>query len=76
MTSKEEFYKWYHKSELHSLISAWQAACAWQKEQDARICESDIERYSNTVLTNGGHWKGKRDWNECAQAIREQGEEA
>ena len=43
------------------------------RESCAVICESPIERYSNTVMTNNGHWIGERTAHECAEAIRNGG---
>ena len=41
-----------------------------EREACAKLCDEDIQRYSNTVFTNNGYWYGKRDWNECSEAIR------
>ncbi len=39
-------------------------------EEAAKVCEKWVDRYSNTVITNNGHWSGRMDADECAAAIR------
>ena len=46
MTEREAFEAWAREEGYHSLfnyplgLSLWQAACAWQKEKDAKLCEA------------------------------------
>ena len=46
------------------MAEAWKAACSWQREKDAKICEDQIDEQSST------------GWNGCAEmcmyAIRSQ----
>lgn len=78
-----EFNKWWDEDNLTQTNpypedtpvwwawEGWQAGIRMQREKDALICEQDIVRYSN-IMNKGPRFTDKRDWNECAEAIREQ----
>lgn len=72
MNRQEAFEAWWGEPTSHTEaldkqqdFDVWQAACEWQKEQDAKLCE---------ILSGNepsGHG-GRFDALDCADAIRSQ----
>ena len=62
----------YRSIVMQTRWDAWQAACAWQREQDAKMCEKNILREAGY----GGRFEGYGafdDWmtgKECADKVR------
>jgi len=51
MNKEEAFRQWINNTQGKGLTyqEMWDAACAWQKEQDAEICQyADVEYQSTT----------------------------
>ena len=86
MTDRDAFEAWWdttstnsnpatYKGWEESCRQAWQAACAWQRESDAKVCEKNILREAGY----GGRFEGYGafdDWmtgKECADKIRSGG---
>jgi hypothetical protein len=47
MTREEAYTNWMNASEnyLCDSIDLWNAACDFQKEKDAKICEAEVKEY-------------------------------
>lgn len=59
-----------------ALLRCWHAACAWQREQDAKVCEAieDVAWDAWQFLADPTEQGRSIGATECAAAIRAQGE--
>lgn len=69
-----------------AMLKCWQAACAWQREQDAKVCDGielrEWHAYKGRNVSaetrykvGSDYWQGFSDGaGNCAGAIRAQGE--